>query len=397
MLSAWSSFLFIQQPGYASSGHYAEQTLFPCIYLWLVFVIAMLPMMKLNSLHNVTFESSRFLRAMMIVCSVIQIVFFAVDIPVMKTVLSSGSFMLKTLRAAVYDDGLSRVFQMKWLNRISLLYSGLRIPATGLSIILFFTWEKDRRLVNLFALTCVMNNIRIIIVQVGRGEMVFVFLLYACLIYLLRDNISAKAKRRLVMLAVPVLIIGGMFFWAISISRFGSKAGLYFYKYLGESMNNFDGILFNRIHGQTNGRAYFSIFFRYLLGEVDYSNAAEKWNLIYKTTGITGQIFYTWVGGIIIEFGKIAPFFVAIAFNLVSRNLTAAGRYYYGDFFILVFFINFFIRGIFIFPTQNFEGTFMILYTVLLYFAFRIRLGKNGQLIYIKPVSRYKKTLSSDR
>ena len=388
-VSAWSSFLFIQQPLYASSVHASEQTLLPCVYLYIVFVIAMAPLMRLNKIESIDSLNHRVLIAIMVVCSIIQILFFVVDIPSMLSVVKSGIGMLSDLRSTVYgDDGLSVITKNAWLNRISLLYSGIRIFATGLSVIMFIAYEKHRKLVTVFAVSALLNNIRIIIVQVGRGEMIFVFLLYACTIYLKRDWLSAESKRKVIMLSIPVIVVGGIFFASITLSRFGDKAAFFMYKYLGEPINNFDGILFNNIEGTTDGRAYFSMIYRYIFGESAIITADEKWSLILSQTGIRGDIFYTWVGGLIIEFGKVAPFIVAIILNRGLKRLATIRHYYIGDLIVLIFFMNFYIRGIFIFPLQNIEGTLMILYTILLYLVFRVRKNEKGNLVLVLPRKR---------
>lgn len=390
-ISAWSSFLFIQQPGYSSSVHASEQTILPCFYLYFILVVSMTPLMKLNKIENIDFFNKRLLKAIIFVATIIQIVFVIVDIPAVIKVITSGSFMLNELRSTVYgNEGISLLTKNPWLNRVTLLFSGMRVLSTGLSVITFIAYKDNRRLINLFALSALLNNIRMIIVQVGRGEMVFVFLIYVCTIYLMRDWLSDKKKRAIVFYAVPIVIVGAIFFWAITVSRFDKKAAFFMYKYLGEPINNFNGILFRNIEGTTNGRAYFSLFYQYLLGETGVITADDKWNLILKMTSIRGDIFYTWVGGLIIEFGKIVPLFVAIALNRVLDKLASIKKYYIGDIIVLIFFMNFYIRGIFIFPIQSFEGTLMILYTLLLYLLFRIRKNKEGNPVYIipKPKSR---------
>lgn len=385
-VSAWSSFLFIQQPGYTSSVHASEQTIFPCIYLYIIFVISMLPLMKLYRIENIDFFNKRIIKAIMVVCIVVYFLFFVVDLPVMTNVASIGTNALSALRQTVYgDEGMSRVTQNVWLNRLSVLFLGMRVLATGLSVIAFSTYKDNRRIVNLFFIACLLNNIRVILTQVGRGEIVLITLLYASIFYLVRDYLSEKRKRALLIYALPIVSVGVIFFWAITISRFGDRAGYFMFKYMGEPINNFNGILFKRIQGTTNGQAYFALFYRYLLGETQYMNANEKWSLINSITGIRGDIFYTWVGGLIIEFGKIVPVFVAIILNRIMNRLAVLKDYYYGDVVVLIFFINFYIRGLFNFPTQNIEGTFMILYTFLLYILFRIQRGSNGSIVFKKP------------
>ena len=385
-VSAWSSFLFIQQPGYSVSSHYSQQTLLPCLYLYIVFLIAMAPLMKLNKIEDIDFFNKKIVKALMLICTIVFFLFVVVDLPVMTNVATIGTNALSQLRQTVYgDEGMSLVTANKWLNKLSLLFLGMRVLATGLSVITFVSFKDNRRLANLFFIACMLNNLRVILVQVGRGEIVFILLLYASVFYLMRDWLSPKKKRALLFFALPIVIVGAGFFWAITISRFGDRAGFFMYKYLGESINNFDGILFNNITGHTYGRAYFSLFYRYLMGQMDFSSGREKWQMIITTTGVRGDIFYTWVGGLVIEFGKIAPVIVAIILNRIIKRMMAIEKYFYGDAVVLIFFINFFIRGIFIFPTQNFEGNLMIIYTLLLYLVFRIRRAENGSIVLKVP------------
>ena len=388
-VSAWSSFLFIQQPGYLGTVHATEQTVFPCLYLYTVFMISMKPLFKINKIEKIdelNIFNSKLFKWIMIICTAVQLIFFIVDIPTMLNVLKSGSYMLSALRTSIYgDEGVSILTQNPWLNRIYLLFSGMRILATGMSVVAFLSFKDNRKLVNLFAISALLNNIRLIIVQVGRGEMVLVFLLYACIIYLMRDWLDQRKRRALIVYGLPLVIVGIIFFWAISVSRFGDRATFFIYKYLGEPINNFNGILFKNIKGTTNGRAYFSLFYRYLSGESGAFTANDKWGIIYSLTGIRGDIFYTWVGGVIIEFGKVAPFIVAIILNRMLNRVGNISSYYAGDIIVIVFFINFYTRGIFLFPTQNYEGMLMIIYSIMLYLLFRIRRTADGRIVFKLP------------
>lgn len=385
-VSAWSSFLFVQQPGYGSSGHYSEQTIFPCIYLYIVFIISMYPLMKLNVIEDISFHNLKIVKFIMIICTLVYFVFFIVDIPIMTDITRLGTNALNEFRNNMYgEQGNSLVYANYWLNKVSLLFTGMRVLSIGLSIIAFVSFKDNRRLVNIFFIACFLENLRIILTSVGRGELVLVTLLYGSIFYLMRNWISKKKKRTLILCALPILICAAIFFWVITLSRFGSNTGYFMYKYLGEPINNFNGLLFNNISGHTYGRAYFSIFYRYLLGQRDFTSGLGKWDLIIETTGVRGDIFYTWVGGLIIEFGKIVPVIVALLINRIMMRLTAIKKYYYGDAVVAIFFLNFFIRGIFLFPVQSFEGNLMIIDTIILYFLFRVQRGKNGSIVLKVP------------
>lgn len=65
-LSAWSSYFFIQQPYYSVSVHQSEQTWMPCVYLYLVFIVAMQPLFKLKSIKEIRFSNPSILKILMI-------------------------------------------------------------------------------------------------------------------------------------------------------------------------------------------------------------------------------------------------------------------------------------------------------------------------------------------
>ena len=89
---------------------------------------------------------------------------------------------------------------------------------------------------------------------------------------------------------------------------------------MGEPMVDFNGLLFDKIRGNTGGEAYFSYVYR-LFGEETFTDAQGKYKLIESVTGLTPFIFYTFVGGLIIEFGKIVPILLAVLFNRICPHL----------------------------------------------------------------------------
>lgn len=387
VFAAWATFLFVQHPYYSTGIHYSKQTLFPYLYMFVINLIAMFPLAKLKSIPNVIITKQKIVNLIMIVCCLLYLLFIVIDLPNMVKIITSPASMLSAIRDSGYDANSSLVEANPLLNKIYLLFSGMRILSSGLSVYLLLTYKKHRGLVWLFFILTTGNNIRIIINQAGRGEIVLLFLLYACLFYSLREHISSRKIVLALIALIPVFVVAISFFWAVTISRFGQYAEYSMYKYIGEPMNNFNGLLFNKIEGYTYGRAYFSVLYRYLFGQEDFISTAEKWALINQMTGINGSLFYTWIGGLIIEFGKVVPLFVACFLNRMVTHLCTLEDYRIGDLFVIIFFVNFYLRGVFFFPTQNFEGVFMILYTIFLYFIFRIRKNGKGKVVYMLPRS----------
>lgn len=371
-ISAWASFFFIQQPLYNTSMHVSKQTLFPCFYLFALLFLCIYPLIKIKRIDTIVINNWGALKVIICICIIFQLVFIIVDLPAVYNVLSSNS-QLADLRQAAYgregEKSLSIVTKIAFTNRMSLLYTGMRPLATGLSVFLLFCSRGKNLLFKMFAVTTFLENIQTIIVTVGRGQMIITLMIYALSFFLIWGHLKNNVKRKVFFYAIPILIIGIVFFWAITISRFGDDAIFYMYKYLGESMNNFNGILFNKIRGNTEGQAYFSYVYRYIGGEDTFATAQGKYMLIEKITGVTPFIFYTYIGGLIIEFGKIIPIIVVLFINRFSSKLKQKNILTLDRAMLYVFFIYFYIYGLFSFPIQNFTG-FIIIYLFMFYSLF---------------------------
>lgn len=365
-ISAWSTWLFVQQPMYWGSMHYCKHTLFPCIYLFALILISVYPLCKLAKIKEVQINNYSALKNILVACVIIQTIFILVDFPSVIRVVTTQSD-LGSLRDQAYardgDKGLSLITQNALLNRFYLFYSGIRPIVTGLSIFLLLACKRRfAKLNRIFFITTLIENIWHITILVGRGEMVMTSCIYGCTLFLMRDYLSKKTKRILLVYIIPVVFIGTSVFWAITVSRFGDYASFYMYKYMGESMNNFCGILYPNIQGQTDGQAYFSYIYRYLLGEVSWTDTEGRYLLIENVTKVPAFIFYTYIGGLIIEFGKVIPVFIIIVLNRIVNSTILAKTMTLGHVVVYIALIYCFIYGIFTFPAQNFVGMGMILF-----------------------------------
>ena len=201
--------------------------------------------------------------------------------------------------------------------------------------------------------------------MVSRGIMVSYIIYITIILFFIRDYISIKAKRVILLYCIPFAFITFTFFWAISVSRFGDLANYMIYKYAGEAMINFGGILFDDIKGYTYGRGYLLLpIYR------DYITCEEKWEFIESITKVRVSIFYTYIGELLVEFGHwgavIAGFFITfIQKQIYSKPFTMASM------FVLYFFVYAFSYGLFIFSIQGFQGFFFMLFTFLFYHYFK--------------------------
>lgn len=373
-ISAWSTWLFVQQPMYWSSMHFSSHTVFPCVYLFVLLVLSIMPLCKITKLNNVEISRVVFLKYILIASILVQLVFIVVDFPSVLHVFSSQGD-LGALREQAYaqdgEEGITQITKNAILNRFYLFYSGIRPINTGLSVFLYFACQQERKIIKLFFFTTLLENIWHISVLVGRGEMVITAFIYASTLFLLRDSLSSKTKKLITVYILPIAFFCVSAFWAITISRFGDLAEFYMYKYMGEAMNNFCGILYPDIQGYTCGQAYFSYINRYLLGDITWTNTEERYAFIENVTHIPAFIFYTYIGGLVIEFGKLIPIIIIIFFNRFLNRIVSIGTISIRHVVIYISLIYFFSYGLFTFPIQNFVGISMIFFLIIFYFFFK--------------------------
>lgn len=359
-ISAWSSYLFVQQPMYKYSIHCCEITVFPCIYLFLLIFICIKPFVRIQSIDKIEIPTGNVLKYTLYVFISIQVILLLANITsVIKIITSSAE--LVDIRSAAYEGETSNIGSNPMLNRLNLLYSGIRPLAIGLSVCLLFMFNKLRNLIKIFAITTLLTNIQVVILSAGRGEMVISLSIYAYTLFLIRNALSKRIKRILTLYAIPIVIICTSFFWAVTISRFGDSAKFFMYKYMGESMNNFNGILFSDIKEYTEGRAFFSYIYRYLLGETPFENTEGRHELTERVNNIPGFIFYTYIGNLVMDFGKIITVFIAILLNRLENILLNIKHVHLGSFAIYVAVITLYIWGIFLFYLGNFVGLSMFI------------------------------------
>ena len=372
-ISAWSSFFFSRHPLFKGSIHDNPICIEAIFYLYIYLFICIFPFFNVVKLRKINYFFSnrhiKWLKSIMLCVSILQILFILVDLPQLGHLSTSSQSSLVDMRENVYEGGNSLVTRIPALNRVMLIYTGIQPISIGLSLVLLLFCKQERGTVKLFFITNMLTILYNILINVSRGEIVSNSIYLGLILVYMRDYLSKKMKRKLILCAIPTIVLGVSFFWAISVSRFEDLATFMLYKYPGEPMVNFCGILYPNIREYTNGHAYLlSWFYR------EYASGLEKWDYIEGITKIPAYIFYTYVGGFFIEFGKIGAMIVALILNfIVSRTYKSLN---FSFIFVVLFFCYFYGYGVFLFKLQNFQALFYVFFTCFFYFLF-----KNNKLL----------------
>ena len=364
--SSWMSVLLLNQSFFEHSIHNNHQHLDALLYLYAIVMICLSPLFRVSRAveNGICFSNIRFLYYLIICVGSFQLLRFIIELPLIYNIVTMNDYFLSDMRENVYVGSNSIFFKIPLLNRLYHLYSGIQPLSLGLSVVLFLTYKRNRKLIIFFMLTNLLAVVTNSIVDVSRGVIVETAIFIFLILFYLRDYINARVKIFFIVVVLPSSIITAIFFWTVTISRFGEMAEYMMYKYPGEAMVNFSGILYHDLRNTTDGTAYlFSAFVR------KFVSTEEKWQYIEKITHCPANIFYTFVGGLYMEFGKYITIIIALIINLIERHLINNRC---NSFIIpLIFIIYFYSRGIFLFPLQSFLGVGLIFYTILLYYVFK--------------------------
>jgi len=259
------------------------------------------------------------------------------------------------------------------LSHINLLATGMMPISLALSFYTYFVLAPNK--VNkIFFYSTLILEILVIIVNGNRGSIIIDAAYMFSLFLVLRTFMSKKRIRVIKRLFVITLIPLSFLFIIITQSRFGSDMLVYYnVKYAGESFVNFNGLMYNRLNGTTDGRAYFTLFTRIFSPEsADYETGIEKWDFIEKKTNVRGQYFYTIVGAFLFEFGKIYTMFIFLLFSLLCRNILKKNKVIsLAQFLFYSVFVYLLINGVFYFKFQGSGGNVTLLSLFVFMMLFR--------------------------
>ena len=347
----------------------------PFIYLIPTLLLFMYPILRFNTskLEKAQMVEPHFLFLFIKITLCVQIILYIVLFPaVLRAIMAAN---IGDLRHELYDEAEAVKFPHYSINLLCRLYMGARNICIIISYALLFVPMK-RTLIKVFFITSFIFPLYIFTAYVSRAVMMQQIALSVFIFLALFSFIAYKQRRRIMLyiisFSVPVIVV----FNIISQSRFGNLASYMFYRYLGESFNNYNTQFFYDLHGSTWGVAYLGLF-RKLLGEERLFNTVrERWAYLDNITGVDTHVFYTFIGGLNIEFG----FEITVLIGFISSFLICKCLRPYNVLtlpkFILIGMLGYtIINGAFCFILQGDWGNLEIIFTIFLYILF-----KNNQL-----------------
>lgn len=303
---------------------------------------------------------------------------FSVIVQLPSAINNLMSENLSDIRDLTYTDG-AQVTSNPIDNLYNRIFGGLNIFLLLLPAFKFFvlkTYEKIdiwSLVVYILAFICTMGA------YVSRAIIVFRLMDCIVLYFLLYKYIEFKRLKYIVVLLIPACFILSSFFSAVTSSRFGttssntaaeSAANL---RYVGEPQLNFMAIMYNETKGCSYGYRSLPLF-RKIAG-LDYYGMHGKdknSNLVPldKVHPYPNYIFYTAGGDFYLDWGMYIPVFILIFINIFYYRLKSKMP---GNFQLFVWeqLAAFFVMyGVFYANYQNESSDFLLLFLIVIWFAF---------------------------
>lgn len=368
---AWGGVLFHGHPLFYSFVGTSGYDWHSLAYLFVTLAIFAVPLVTVGNTKYtkaVLPDESMLIKTIKVVL-VIQVIQYIVMFPAVSKALFASN--IGYLRDDQYDTAEIVQFPFYALNILNRLYMGMR---NVMIIVAFYAlvFEKSHRtLILVFFISSVVFPVYYYTAYASRAVMMQEFLFVVVLMALLAGFIKARTIKKstvyLGAVAVPMVIA----FVAISNSRFGELASYMFYRYLGEPMVNYAGELWPYLTGNTNGDAYFTLFAKLMGESVNFATTVEKWEYITGVTGIDPSIFYSFIGGLNIEFGYRMTLIIGALLSSIIMLVTRPYHVLTLPKLIIIGMLAYtFINGAFIFVLQGDGGNLEILFTIFFAYYF---------------------------
>ena len=179
-------------------------------------------------------------------------------------------------------------------------------------------------------------------VEASRGMIMHLAVKLGVVYMIFKNRIPAKRKRFIYSLSLLLLLGFLAYSIAVTISRFGDQdAGNSLFMYFGHSMIYFNDGVFNTLHDYAWGKRFFSWF-------IDLFGGNSYYNL--ESAGAThGTAFYTFVGGVFIDWGPVGTIIVALLAVLFIRKWFSKKNVFLSDTIMIAFYMATLLDGVFCF------------------------------------------------
>lgn len=292
-------------------------TIMPFIFLYSVIIINLYPFLKHEGIKSIDVSGyEKYIYILSLIIILFNFEPFIENINVMLSSKSDYSEMYEDMRegfSSIYSELGERL--MRWSN-----YFRLFVPIS----FFYYLSQKEKDFTILAGLfMCMINYVLYWVNLGGRGGILSQFLMYL-LCYLLflptfPDNMLRYMKRVLLIMTIPLIMV----FAAITVSRFeggSSNKSLveWLLLYTSEGPIKFNNEMWNGEHN-TNGDVNLC-YLKSILGLKTFTTFEERDDYYLAKNGRRIEVFYTYVGDFVSDFGIFGALVTCFVLYLLLRR-----------------------------------------------------------------------------
>lgn len=342
-------------------------TLLPFIYL---FICCLLFFRTFNTSSDIIYQklqikNSFILNLFVLIYIIAASISIFYDIP--RALLNLLSSEWNMVREDAYNDNvLMYNNQLERFAKIFIMY------LKPLALILLFNFLTiTSKIKNTQVFIYILLSISLVVpvfltstILASRGLILFFVLEFLCAFIIFRKHITKKNKRIVMFFGIIILLYIINFTLKVTFSRFSNSnsfesANSSLLYYFGHSMLTFNYGIFDSIN-------------KFMWGDFMFGSNANKYlmGFDYQLGTHFNTAFFTFIGGLFLDFGPIITVLISILFpSLLLNNFYNKKTIDIADFFIYFYFLTFLINGVFVVGRGYIIGWIMafFIYIILKY------------------------------
>ncbi len=296
--------------------NYSNITTTPFIYLVLCIIISLLPIYRYDNFSPQIVISKR---QFAIIDSLSYVLVFCCVLPLIETIVYlPNAFSSDTFIGEMYDKRLMGIHVQDYLSWISRkFYYVIMLCSLLLPVCLFVQLKKkavNTKLVIGLVFSVILDALHNMI-NGGRSSFMQNLLYIIIVYFLFKNQISNNNRNKIRIGGLIAMSVSALAMMVVTISRYiNDNSGIYdnsfiwLTLYAGEGPLNFNNDLWY-VDKTVGGYKTCGLIIGVLSGH--FVTVKDLWELGDKL-GVAGNIFYTWIGTLCMDWGKLSTFIIVL-------------------------------------------------------------------------------------
>jgi len=301
----------------------------------------------------------------------------------------TGDVELNRLTVITFQETVLSKFGL--INSIFSLFSNLFILAILFAFINYTSDNKKKIRKGNILLVSSFSYVIYVLSYVGRDGVVYWAMTYFFIYLLMKKFIQPSIKKRLITIYIVGISVFIIPFMIISVARFSNAIGGVTWQllnYAGQELKNFNDSFYID-SPPLNGRLAFPEFvniFEKIGFHFDKATVKDIYPY-YLSMGVDPWIFKTFIGDLIMDFGKLGTVIFLTLFSMISRinlkSVSSSGTFNFANLILFLLLFQMILWGVFY--IRLLSANFYIIAIILISIGFRILpIDKKSKLIIAK-------------